>query len=171
VLGPTFTREFVRVDVLCSILDYRFPELTHHYDNGEGGNCAIFDDWGKHRNFKLTGYVTRGLSCRYVTDDHAVRCFMENGVKCPDYVNPQFLTVADRQGLCQDHPDYYCTVTCTPGSQDLSWHGHPCDAQHCPEARIHDEDLTPEKGKEFEGAQKAVRVARVNVMLEVFGRL
>jgi hypothetical protein len=29
---------------MFSLLFYRFPELVHHYDNGEGGNCAIFTE-------------------------------------------------------------------------------------------------------------------------------
>ena len=29
---------------IFSLLFYRFPSLIHHYDNGEGGNCAIFQD-------------------------------------------------------------------------------------------------------------------------------
>ncbi len=27
---------------ILSLLYYRFPELVHDFDNGGGGNCAIF---------------------------------------------------------------------------------------------------------------------------------
>ena len=29
---------------IFSILHYRFPQLVHDYENGEGGNCAIFTE-------------------------------------------------------------------------------------------------------------------------------
>ena len=52
---------------LFSILDYRFPELVHHYDNNDGGNCAIFDEWARHIDFKVSGYDVRGTYlCAFV---------------------------------------------------------------------------------------------------------
>ena len=27
---------------ILSLLYYRFPELVHDFDNGPGGNCAVF---------------------------------------------------------------------------------------------------------------------------------
>jgi hypothetical protein len=29
-------------ETIFSLLFYRFPELVHHYDNGDAGNCAMF---------------------------------------------------------------------------------------------------------------------------------
>ena len=39
--------------VLSSMLYYTFPALIHKFDNGDGGNCAIFDKWHQHQDFKV----------------------------------------------------------------------------------------------------------------------
>ena len=150
-----------------SMLDYRFPELIHHYDNGEGGNCAIFDDWGKHTDFKVTGYLTRGLQCRWTSAANGVRCF-HGAIACPEFVTLQYLTTAPQQGVCQDDPDYWCTAECVAGSSEVRWVGHGCTPLTCPEKRFQDSDFTMEKGLQFEREQQAVSAAcRVDVAVTV----
>ena len=39
--------------VMSSMLYYTFPALIHKFDNGDGGNCAIFDKWHQHQDFKV----------------------------------------------------------------------------------------------------------------------
>ena len=83
----------------ASIVDYNFPSLVHHFDNEEGGNCAIFQKWQLHQNFKLSGYALRGLNCYYKASKGGVVCF-DNKVQCPDYVDPEYLTRAPKQSIC-----------------------------------------------------------------------
>ena len=45
---------------LFSMLYYHFPELIHFYDNGPGGNCAVFNEWASHFSVKRSGYDIRG---------------------------------------------------------------------------------------------------------------
>ncbi len=45
LLNETLSNGFMGTEEnMFSLLYYRFPELVHHFDNAEGGNCAIFND-------------------------------------------------------------------------------------------------------------------------------
>jgi hypothetical protein len=82
-----------------SIVDYNFPSLVHHFDNEDGGNCAVFQKWEQHHDFKLSGYTLRGLTCYFKASVGGVVCF-DGKTQCPDYVTPEYLTMAPTQGVC-----------------------------------------------------------------------
>ena len=43
ILNETLTAGYMGTEEnIIALLYYRFPELVHHFDNAEGGNCAIF---------------------------------------------------------------------------------------------------------------------------------
>ena len=43
ILNETLTAGFMGTEEnIISLLYYRFPELVHAFDNGNGGNCAVF---------------------------------------------------------------------------------------------------------------------------------
>ncbi|CAE7938710.1 unnamed protein product, partial [Symbiodinium sp. KB8] len=46
---------------ILAIMDYRFPDLVHHYDNDEGGNCAIFNEVGAIATAGATGLQCASL--------------------------------------------------------------------------------------------------------------
>lgn len=70
---------------IYSILDYRFPSLVHHYDNGEGGNCAIFNELILFDDFDISEYMLRGLKCVKNWDrapPNTVLCYSQMGDVC-----------------------------------------------------------------------------------------
>lgn len=87
-----------------------------------------------------------------MTADNAVRCFYKN-IKCPAFVTPEFLTLAEGQGICQNNANYYCEVVCQPRSETVVWQGLPCGPGSCPPPRFFDEDFSVEKGKAIEAEE------------------
>lgn len=44
-IGDTLKNGYMGTEEnIFSILYYRFPELVSYYENGDGGNCAIFSE-------------------------------------------------------------------------------------------------------------------------------
>lgn len=124
-------------ECIFSILYYRFPELIHDFDNGAGGNCAIFYNayhglgprpWENpiKKNDLIDGFDLRDLECGL--KEGGLRCWNKDNKKlCPSYVTPRFLTLADSQWSCQRWGDSYCTVQCNGVDSVESWFAHQCD--------------------------------------------
>jgi len=141
-LGATLEAGFMGTEEnIFAILYYRFPELVHDFDNGEGGNCAIFYNL-VHRlgpapytrkavDFEIIdGWDLRGLTCE---EGERPRCYDPEGRECPAYVTPRYLTMAPGQWGCQQVGSAYCTVDCI--GEDLFWYAHDCTERplmHCP---------------------------------------
>jgi len=124
---------------IFSILLYRYPELVHEYRNGDGGNCAIFYE-AVHGpqpapkplpSFSLVegGLDLRGATCERLPADaeDEFACFTD-GVRCPSFVTPLYLHLADGQYSCQSKHqlDMYCTAQCSRHSTELQWFAHSC---------------------------------------------
>merc|ERR1712137_1177575 len=129
-LGETLSAGYMGTEEnIFSILRYRFPELVSVYENGEGGNCAIFSEaiYGPpppplEEVVQTRGLDLRGLDCRGFGDD--IRCSdPETKETCPDYVDPMWLSAAESQYACH-LSNHYCTISCRGG--DVFWHGHAC---------------------------------------------
>ena len=113
-----------------ALLLYRFREIVQFYDNGERGNCAIFDDIVRPRaDDSKYKYTLRGLKCM---DNYAElaasgkpSCFMEDGHACPAKVTPPFLKQADTQWSCHDMKSFYCVVSCYG---EIKWYANSCGA-------------------------------------------
>jgi hypothetical protein len=61
--------------------------------------------------------------------------------------------------LWEQDPNYYCSVACTPGSEEVRWFGHSCadNGAHCPPLRTPHSEMSPEKGRAIEAALKKER--------------
>lgn len=111
-----------------SLLFYRFREVVQWYDNGELGNCALFDDIVNPRaKASEWAFQLRGLNCH---GDYAARaakgepsCFGQDGHACPAEVTPPFLKQADTQWSCHELDTYYCAVTCYG---KVAWSANVC---------------------------------------------
>ena len=69
-IGATLSAGYMGTEEnIFSILYYRFPELVHDFENGEGGNCAIFNDavFGPPIvvDFHVDGFDLRGLTVSF----------------------------------------------------------------------------------------------------------
>lgn len=126
------TRLFVSLSsffyMFYSIIDARFGDLIHHFDNKDKGNCAIYQEFLVPPMIpEEDGYDLRGLQCRWVDEDRAYRCF-DGKVQCPDHITPSFLEVAKNQPICtEQRGEYFCRLTCTDDGA-ATWFGTPCPA-------------------------------------------
>ena len=72
---------------------------------------------------KRIGYDLRGLRCEIENEE--IVCFLPHPLgrdRCPDYVTPKFLALADKQYSCQElDPDHYCVVVCQEGTSKVFW--------------------------------------------------
>jgi len=113
-----------------ALLLYRFKDIVQFYDNGERGNCAIFDDIVRPRaDDSHYRYKVRGLKClenyAQLAGQGKPSCFMEDGQGCPAKVTPPFLKQADTQWSCHNLKEFYCVVTCYG---EIKWYANSCGA-------------------------------------------
>lgn len=132
IMEETLSKRYMGTEEnFFSILYYRFPELVHRYDNGEGGNCAFFNHVvDPPLDPKDYGYHLRGLLCEENWEELEKQgkpsCFHQDKTACPAYVTPYYLTKAENQYTCHDTAHFYCTVQCKRGTDQVAWSAHPC---------------------------------------------
>lgn len=151
-LRETLSKGFMGTEEnIFSMLLYHFPQLVHDYENGEGGNCAIFSEAvtnmppmspARRTEEFITknGYDLRGVRCQIVVDEvtgHEIArgCFFSperhTEIPCPAWVTPTILTAADNQHSCH-MTEFFCTVVCRPEDNEISWLAHACyDPDYC----------------------------------------
>ena len=116
-----------------AIIDYRFPGVIQRYDNGDGGNCGVFNYIrSPPRDPEKYGYRLRHLKCsgdwKQLSAVGKPSCWNAQGAKCPAAVTPKYLDDAPNQWTCHETDKYFCTVQCNSDSDmaQVGWSAHPC---------------------------------------------
>ena len=126
---------------MFAMLDYRFGQnLVDRFDNGAGGNCAVWADIlnpvARIRDEDVPLRL-RSAKCsedwKQLSEQGQPSCYT-SGVACPAHVTPKYVLEAPQQYTCQDLEHFYCTVECTAAGE-VKWYAHACggpDQQPCP---------------------------------------
>ena len=116
-----------------SILDYRFHGVVQRFDNGEGGNCAVFYYVrSPPRDPEKFGYRLRGATCdpdwKALSARGQPSCTDSQGSQCPPEVDPKYLDDAPQQWTCHEPDKYFCTVACESGKgmDGVKWFANQC---------------------------------------------